>query len=230
MNKIEKVQFYGNEIMVIENDNQKYVAMKPIVEALGLSWRDQQRIIESDPVLSSVKGVAPLTGNDGKIYNMVCLPLEYLNGWLFKVPASRYKGKKREAIIRYQKECYNALYDYFHKGAAISQHISLDQITSLIDSLKIMQETQQNMQHVCNLLEQQNNYLAKFHPRSVPGELSEHTGRPKLNWCPGYWTSNTSANPPELLQREQIRQKNEKANIYIQLELPIGGVSDAQWK
>lgn len=36
MNEVCKVDFHGNEITVIEKDEQQYVAMKPIVEAMGL--------------------------------------------------------------------------------------------------------------------------------------------------------------------------------------------------
>jgi hypothetical protein len=134
-NEIIKIPFYGDEILVIEKNGQRLVAMKPIVAALGLTWRDQQRIIENDPVLNSVKGITPLTGSDGKTYQMICLPLEYLNGWLFKVPASRYKGGKREAIIRYQKKCYLALYDYFHHEAAVNPGISFEQVTGVLNKL-----------------------------------------------------------------------------------------------
>jgi hypothetical protein len=53
---------------------------------------------------------------------MVTLPLEYLNGWLFKVNAGRYKPNdpRREVIIRYQRECFLALYSYWHQGAALN--------------------------------------------------------------------------------------------------------------
>ena len=118
-NKIIKVPFYGNELITVEQNGEIYVAMKPIVEALGLTWRKQRELISRDLVLSDGTVMVPTEGKDGKQYQMLCLPLKYLNGWLFKVPASRYTGKKREAIIRYQKECYSALYEYFRNGAAL---------------------------------------------------------------------------------------------------------------
>ncbi len=40
-NEITKVPFYGNEIVVIEKKGRQYVAMKPIVKALGLAWHKQ---------------------------------------------------------------------------------------------------------------------------------------------------------------------------------------------
>ena len=40
---------------------------------------------------------------------MTCLPLEYLNGWLFGINPDRVRADIRDKVIRYQKECYKAL-------------------------------------------------------------------------------------------------------------------------
>jgi hypothetical protein len=119
-NEIIKVPFYENELIAVEKDGETYVAMKPIVEALGLAWHKQYELIQRDLVLRQ-KGI-PITGipSKGGPQEMLCLPLKYLNGWLFKVPASRYTGKKREVIIRYQEECYSALYEYFRNDTAVN--------------------------------------------------------------------------------------------------------------
>jgi hypothetical protein len=37
------------------------------------------------------------------------MPLDYLNGWLFGINATRIKEALRERVIRYQKECYQIL-------------------------------------------------------------------------------------------------------------------------
>jgi hypothetical protein len=111
-NKMLKVPFYGNEIFVIEKDSKRYVPMKPIVEGMGLGWSSQIDVVRRDHVLNSSSRMIRATAKDGKRYEMRCLPLEYLIGWLCKIPASRYSGEKRETIIRYQKECYQALHDY----------------------------------------------------------------------------------------------------------------------
>ncbi len=134
-NAIIKIPFYSDEIVVIEKNGERLVVMKPIVQDIGLDWDKQQELIKRDPVLSSVTTITGVTGKDGKTYQMICLPVEYLNGWLFKVPASRYKGRKREAIIRYQKKCYLALYDFFHHGAAINPGITFEQVTGVMNKL-----------------------------------------------------------------------------------------------
>ena len=58
---------------------------------------------------------------------MLCLPIEYLNGFLFKINPNKVKDEKvRERIIRYQKECYRALYEYFFDGVAINKRFFED--------------------------------------------------------------------------------------------------------
>ena len=42
MNHLQTINFHGTEIPVVEKDGKQYVAMKPIVEGMGLDW-DSQR-------------------------------------------------------------------------------------------------------------------------------------------------------------------------------------------
>lgn len=121
-NAIKKVPFNGNKILVVEKGGKPYVIMKSIVESLGLDWSGQLRIIRNDPVLNEGVDLTSMPSQGG-IQEMVCLPLEYLNGWLFKIPALRYTGCRRDAIIKYQKECYQALYEYFHKTQPCSDNM-----------------------------------------------------------------------------------------------------------
>ena len=66
MNEIVRIPFHGNEILAIEKNGRKYVAMKPIVEAIGLEWKKQQEIIKRDPVLSSSATITGVVAADGK--------------------------------------------------------------------------------------------------------------------------------------------------------------------
>ncbi|MDD5698808.1 MAG: phage antirepressor N-terminal domain-containing protein [Victivallaceae bacterium] len=180
-NEIVKVPFYGDEIVVIEENGQRYVGMKPIVQGIGLDWDKQQELIKRDPVLSSVTTITGVTGKDGKTYQMICLPLEYLNGWLFKVPASRYKGWKREAIIRYQKKCYLALHDYFMHGAAVNSAISLEQTTAvlkrLLDKLDRKDDVIRELDRECR---NQREIIDAVTSGAVYGDVSPVTGKRKL--------------------------------------------------
>ena len=110
---IKEVRFNGDRIRVIEEDGRYLFALKPISDALGLKWSKQVQNIKNDPVLHSTMSLRNTVGHDGRAREMLCLPLEYLNGWLFKIPASRYTGERRDKIIRYQRECYSVLHRHF---------------------------------------------------------------------------------------------------------------------
>jgi predicted nuclease with TOPRIM domain len=52
-------------------------------------------------------------GADGKNREMTVLPLRFIFGWLFTIDSNLVKEESREAVVRYQLECYNALYNHF---------------------------------------------------------------------------------------------------------------------
>ncbi|GBC62504.1 hypothetical protein DENIS_3476 [Desulfonema ishimotonii] len=114
------IDFHGQQLITAEKDGIHYVAMKPIVDGMGLDWSNQLKIIKKDPVLS--KGVVNLTIPSGRgIQDTTCLNLRFLNGWLFRVDAGRYAGDdpRRAIIIRYQEECYQVLYDHWHAAETV---------------------------------------------------------------------------------------------------------------
>ncbi len=90
---IDYVIFDNDQLSLIQEGNEQFVPVKPICTALGLDWRAQRELIERDIVLSSNRRAIQVVAQDGKLREMVCLPQEYLNGWLFKINPSRYKGE-----------------------------------------------------------------------------------------------------------------------------------------
>ena len=56
--------------------------------------------------------------SNGGEQEAVCLPLHYLNGWLFGVKPSKVKPEIKAKLIEYQKECYEVLWDYWTLGVA----------------------------------------------------------------------------------------------------------------
>jgi len=100
------------DIQIIEN-GEKRVAVKPICQALGIAFEPQFTRLKTDPILSSVITTNVTTGADGKQYEMVTLPLKFVFGWLFRIDSRNVKEEAREAVMRYQLLCYDALYNYF---------------------------------------------------------------------------------------------------------------------
>lgn len=45
--------------------------------------------------------------------DMVCLPLQYIYGWLFTINPGKVAPEARETVSRYRRECYDVLYEHF---------------------------------------------------------------------------------------------------------------------
>lgn len=118
--KTELIQFHGHDVVTIHEPDGIYVALKPIVDAMGLSWQGQLERIKRDLVLSSTIRVTRMVAEDEKAREMVCLPLDMLNGWLFGVDARRVKPELQETVVAYQRECYRVLDAHF-RGKALAQ-------------------------------------------------------------------------------------------------------------
>jgi len=101
-----------SKILVIEN-GEKLVPIKPICEALGVDVDSQRKKINDDEILGSVTVLSTATGADGKQYEMVCIPYKFIFGWLFTINPRNVKEEAREAVINYKLACYNALYQNF---------------------------------------------------------------------------------------------------------------------
>jgi hypothetical protein len=100
-------------IMLMSENNQKLVPIKPICEALGIDEDAQRRKLKDDDFLNSVTVLSTATGADGKQYEMVCLPFEFIFGWLFTINPKNVKEESREAVAKYRIECYRALFYHF---------------------------------------------------------------------------------------------------------------------
>lgn len=104
----------GVEIFAeITENGSVFVPIKPICTALGIEHTAQKQRIHRHYILNSVEVTVTSTGTDGKQYEMTCLPLEYVYGWLFTIDANLVAEPVREKVATYQRECYDALYRHF---------------------------------------------------------------------------------------------------------------------
>ncbi|WP_289054995.1 phage antirepressor N-terminal domain-containing protein [Carboxylicivirga marina] len=99
--------------LVLIDDAEKLVPIKPICEALGIDAKSQRSKIQNDEILGSIGVLSTSTGSDGKKYEMFCLPYMYALGWLFTVNPKNVKPEARETILKYKMECYTALFNHF---------------------------------------------------------------------------------------------------------------------
>lgn len=108
------VQFHGQSIITAMIAGVAYVAMKPIVDNLGMSWTSQHRkLVNSGEKYGYAHMSIP---SKGGIQEMLCLPLKKLNGWLFSINPEKVRADIRDKLVQYQEECFSVLYEYWAKG------------------------------------------------------------------------------------------------------------------
>lgn len=117
--ELQTFSFHGDRLATFKVDGVPHVAMRPIVEALGLSWGSQS---------DKLRGMAPrfnctdieTVGADGRQRRMLAMPVTKLNLWLATInPNKVHDAAKRAKIELYQEESATALYDYWNKGVAV---------------------------------------------------------------------------------------------------------------
>jgi len=113
------IKVNSQNILVITEGNEKFVAIKPICEALGVKYDTQIEKINNDEILSQLTPLRGATGADGKTYEMRVIPLRFVFGWLFTINPKNVKPEVKDQIIAYRMECYNALFDMFTKRTLI---------------------------------------------------------------------------------------------------------------
>jgi hypothetical protein len=102
----------NTEIVIVENGDQM-VPVKPICDALGIASNVQIEKIKSHEILGSTHMLCISVGADGKNREMFSIPLKFIFGWLFTIDPGKVKPQAKEAVIGYQLQCYNVLYDHF---------------------------------------------------------------------------------------------------------------------
>ena len=142
MNEILIKQVNETNITIVQEGSDIFVPIRPICNALGVTFSRQRKKIMDDPILGQTVALRTTVGGDGKQREMVCLPFEFVFGWLFTIsPENVAADEAAEAIIRYKRECYHALFAHFVKRFRYAQECNeqeialLSQISELKDTL-----------------------------------------------------------------------------------------------
>lgn len=132
------VPFNGHQVLTAMAAGIAYVAMKPIVENLGMSWgTQQQKLTRSKEKFGCIHMNIPSAGG---IQKMLVLPLKKLNGWLFSINPEKVRADIRDKLIQYQEECFTVLHDYWTKGKAENprKKTTVDERTPLRDAVNML--------------------------------------------------------------------------------------------
>lgn len=103
-------------IMLIDG-KEKLVPIRPICQALNVSYPRQLEKIKSDEILGSTVPLKRIVAADGKEREMACIPFKFVFGWLFTINPKNVKAEAKEQIVKYKLKCYEALFDHFSDRA-----------------------------------------------------------------------------------------------------------------
>lgn len=145
MGEIVTVNFRGDDLYGFKQDDGTFLALKPMVEAMGLDWSGQLQRVKRDPILSEGMVVMPIPFGRGGAQEAVCIKLELVNGWLFTIDSARIRDEAvRDKVILYQRECYQVLHDHFSgKRRSIEVEGEPDESASLNERRSLVAEARQ---------------------------------------------------------------------------------------
>ena len=122
-------------ILAIDEGDQKWVAIRPVCDQLGIDTQAQHRKL--DQAEWATIAMKAVVAADGKLRDMVMLDADHLPMWLGTIQASRVNEGARPTLIAYQREAARALRDYFYRGVAVATELSqFDILRAAIDRLE----------------------------------------------------------------------------------------------
>ena len=101
MNTLINIPFHNKPLCLIDADGKPYVAMRPIVDGMGLFWGSQQRKLQNR--FASTVVILNTVALDGKQREMLCLPLEKLPSWLLSINPRKVAPTIRANVERKPK-------------------------------------------------------------------------------------------------------------------------------
>ena len=128
-----EVPFYEDQLLVhMGEDGELYVAIRPIVESLGLNWAAQFRRMQRDDIFSEkMKNISvaitatEMRGKGQGAKTFVCLPKQFVSGFLFGINSSRIKDDEVRKKVKLYKEEAHLILDAAFTGDAESAHKAL---------------------------------------------------------------------------------------------------------
>lgn len=155
-----------NNVDIVATSDEQMVPIRPICEALGIDVENQRKKIQDDEDLSSVAVLSTATGADGKQYEMLCLPIRYVFGWLFTINPKNVKPEAQEAVRAYRRRCYDALYIHFFG----SQKRQLEQNQIEISLLEELADLNQQQQQIKQTINEKRRKLEKLREERLKNE------------------------------------------------------------
>lgn len=125
---VKEVNFQGQQILSILEDNKIYVSVKSICDNLGMSlgqMKNQRAKVQNDEFLKGGLKFVPLYTNGGT-QEILMIELDYLPIWLAKINPARFNDELKSKLIIYQLKAKDVLAETFLGKRESANKISND--------------------------------------------------------------------------------------------------------
>lgn len=126
--------FYGDDLLVVPMHGEHWVVLSRLCEPFQLKdpW-EQARKLQKLPWARTV--IIPVPDARGVLQDQVCLNIRSVAGWLFTLNAGKVAEHLREKLVRYQRECADALSDHLfgRRNALPSPERMADAVASRLE-------------------------------------------------------------------------------------------------
>lgn len=158
------ITFRDRPIYYVVVDGINYVLIRPICDALEVDGEWQIKAITANEDLAPERCEHTVQlPSDSQLRKYICLPEEFIYGWLFGIKYSNTMADEtKENLRQYKRECYDVLYRHFHaKVRSITESIK-ERASLEVEAKKIKARLMENEDFVrwqeINTLKQQQAY------------------------------------------------------------------------
>ncbi|WP_293931305.1 phage antirepressor N-terminal domain-containing protein [Iodobacter sp.] len=132
------VPFALGGIEAITAGEAMFVSVRHLCEVFGLDFSSQRKKLLPDPKFNC--GDMTMVAADGKMRELLTIPLEQVAGFLYSININKVSPDVRQALLDYQDECTKALNDYWTTGKAEQQTLSTQMAFQIADTLAVFKD------------------------------------------------------------------------------------------
>lgn len=103
LDSLQEYEYAKTAVMAGFIQTTETIALKPVCENLGLNWKSAHQRLQRSEELNQLSVLGKGIGKDGKTYEMVCLPPEAFQEWLYFIESSESENFNKDLLKRYQK-------------------------------------------------------------------------------------------------------------------------------
>jgi hypothetical protein len=132
--QVKEITYRNNKIIgFLQQDGSTMVALRPIVEAIGLNWTRQASRVQADPKFNCTHMYT--VGADGKQRDMLCIPLKQVRMYLVSINSKKVKKEVSDQLLEYQMTCADILEAHFTNTVSRAE---VERLTQLL--YQVMEE------------------------------------------------------------------------------------------